>query len=106
MKLHVKAGDEVVVIAGNARGKRAKVLQVQTKKQRVLLEALEKDEKGERWINPIIKHEKGSAQNPQGKIITREAPIHLSNVMKAERYDAKKQKREELLSSVASQDVS
>lgn len=102
MKSHVKAGDEVVVITGNARGKRAKVLQVQLNKQKVLLEALSEDDNKERWINPISKHEKGNANNPSGQIARREAPIHISNVMKAERYDAKRSKKAEPSEAAAS----
>lgn len=89
MKTQIKSGDQVVVIAGNARGKRARVLQVLTKQQRVLLEAIEEDTEGKRWINPIHKHEKGTQDNPQGGIVEREASIHISNVMPAGRYDAK-----------------
>ena len=90
MKSIIKAGDQVVVIAGNAAGKRAKVLQVLPKRQRVLLEALEEDAQGKRWINPIYKHEKGTQDNPKGGIVQREAPIHISNIMLADRYDAKR----------------
>jgi large subunit ribosomal protein L24 len=92
MKTHVKTGDEVVVIAGNARGKYGKILQVFPKKNQVLLEALTEDKEGKRWINVMKKHEKKTQDNPDGSIVEREAPIHISNVMKAERYKAKRKK--------------
>ncbi|KAF0093839.1 MAG: large subunit ribosomal protein L24 [Puniceicoccaceae bacterium 5H] len=75
----IKAGDEVVVIAGNERGTRAKVLQVISSKDRVLLEG----------VNKRKHHEKPRSESEPGGIIEREAPIHLSNVMLASRYDSK-----------------
>ena len=80
LKYHVKTGDEVVVIAGNERGKRGKILQVQRKQNRVLVEGL----------RIIKKHVRKSQENPEGAIIEREGPIHISNVMLAEKYDARK----------------
>lgn len=82
-KCHVKKGDIVVVIAGAEKGKRGKVIQVYPKKQRVLVEG----------VNMIKKHLKKSQLHPQGAIIEREGPIHISNVMLAEEYDARKAKR-------------
>lgn len=90
MKAHVKRGDEVVVISGNAKGKRARVLQVMKGIQKVLLEAAEEDSEGKRWINPVKKHQKGTQDNPNGGIIEQEAPIHISNIMKIERYKKRK----------------
>jgi large subunit ribosomal protein L24 len=81
-KYHVKTGDEVVVIAGNERGKRGKILQVQRKQNRVLVEGL----------RIIKKHVRKNQENPEGAIIEREGPIHISNVMLAEKYDARKTK--------------
>jgi large subunit ribosomal protein L24 len=80
MKKEIKKGDEVVVIAGNARGTRAKVLQVQPEKSRVLVEG----------VNKRKNFEKKSEQNPSGGIVERENPIHISNVMLASRYDERK----------------
>jgi len=80
MKKEIKKGDEVVVIAGNARGTRAKVLQVQPEKSRVLVEG----------VNKRKNFEKKSEQNPSGGIGERENPIHISNVMLASRYDERK----------------
>jgi large subunit ribosomal protein L24 len=80
MNKAIKTGDEVVVIAGNERGKRAKVLRVIPDKSRVLVEGVAKR-----------KHfERKSEKNPEGSVIERETPIHISNVMLAERADARK----------------
>jgi len=78
-KFHVKKNDEVVVIAGSEMGKRGKILQVQTKKSRVVIEG----------VKIIKRHTKKSQQNPQGSIVEREGSVHISNVMLASVYDAK-----------------
>lgn len=83
MKAKIKAGDEIVVIAGNAKGTRAKVLQVQPVAQRVLVEG----------VNKRKHFEKKSEQNPEGAIVEREVAIHLSNVMAAGKYDARRSKK-------------
>lgn len=70
-KLHIKSGDTVKVISGNARGKTGKVLVVQRAKYRAIVEGL----------NMVTKHVKPSASNPQGGIEKTEASIHLSNIM-------------------------
>ena len=82
-KQHVKKNDEVVVISGTEKGKRGKVVEVLAGKQRVIIEGLKM----------IKKHTKRSQQNPEGKIIEREGSIHLSNVMRAESFDARASKR-------------
>jgi large subunit ribosomal protein L24 len=82
-KQHVKKNDEVVVISGTEKGKRGKVVEVLAGKQRVIIEGLKM----------IKKHTKRSQQNPEGKIIEREGSIHLSNVMRAELFDARASKR-------------
>jgi len=76
-KAHVKKGDEVVVIAGSEKGRRGKILEVNTKKQRVLVEGLKM----------IKRHTKKNPQAQQGGIIEREGTIHISNVMLAARFD-------------------
>jgi len=76
---HVKKGDEAVVIAGADKGKRGRIIAVIGKKQRVILE-------GARMIK---RHMRKSQQYPQGQIVEREGTIHISNVMKAEVYDAR-----------------
>ncbi len=78
-RFHVKKNDEVVVIAGADIGKRGRVISVIAKKQRVIVE-------GARMIK---RHMRKSQQNPQGAIIEREGAIHISNVMKAEKFDAR-----------------
>jgi len=70
-KLHVKKGDEVLVIAGNDKGRRGRVLMTFPKKERVLVEG----------INIRTHHEKPSQQNQQGGRMKKEAPVHISNVM-------------------------
>lgn len=82
-KFHVKKGDEVVVIAGAHKGKRGKILEVVTDKQRVRIEG----------VAMIKKHTRKNQQNPNGAIVEREGTIHISNVAKAEAYDARAAKR-------------
>ncbi|HEX4645245.1 MAG TPA: 50S ribosomal protein L24 [Verrucomicrobiae bacterium] len=72
-RLHVKKGDDVVVIAGAERGKRGKIIAVMPKKQRVIVEG----------VQMIKKHMRKNQNNPQGAIIEREGTIHVSNVMSA-----------------------
>ncbi len=80
---HVKRGEEVVVIAGTERGRRGKVISILPEKQRVIVEGLKM----------IKRHTRKSQQHPQGAIVTREGSIHLSNVMSAARFDARKSRR-------------
>ena len=75
IKLHVKKGDQVEVISGNFRGSTGKVLQVLSKKERVLIEG----------VRMIKRHLRKSQDNPEGKIAEREGPIHISNVKVVER---------------------
>lgn len=70
VKLHVKRGDNVIVIAGNHKGEQGTITEVKVKEQRVIVEGL----------NMVKKHIKPSANNPEGGIIEMEAPIHISNV--------------------------
>ncbi len=71
MASKIKKGDTVKVIAGKDKEKEGKVLAVDTKNSTVLVEG----------VNMVTKHAKPSAANQQGGIITKEAPIHISNVM-------------------------
>jgi large subunit ribosomal protein L24 len=73
-KLHVKKGDQVVVLAGREKGKSGKIIHVMTKKGRVVVEGLQL----------VKKHTRKSQQNPNGAIVEREGSIHISNVKKAE----------------------
>lgn len=68
MKIHV--GDKVQVIAGKDKGKQGEVLQILRKENRVIVEG----------VNVVTKHVKPSQADPEGGIVTREAPIHVSNV--------------------------
>ncbi len=70
MKIHIKKGDTVKVIAGDSKGAQGKVLLVDRVKYRALVEG----------VNLVSKHSKASSQNPQGGIIKKEAPIHISNL--------------------------
>jgi large subunit ribosomal protein L24 len=72
MKTHVKKGDEVVVISGNAKGKTGKVLAVNASKQQVIVE-------GARSMTKAVRR---SEQHPEGGLIQKGGPIHLSNVKK------------------------
>ncbi|MBM4764930.1 50S ribosomal protein L24 [Bacillus sp. B15-48] len=69
--MHVKKGDKVVVISGKDKGKTGNILASFPKQDRVLVEG----------VNIVKKHAKPSQLNPQGGIISQEAPIHVSNVM-------------------------
>ena len=71
MSMKIRKGDTVKVIAGKDRDKEGKVLSVDPKKNRVIVEG----------VNMVTKHNKQSAQNPNGGIVTKEAPVDLSNVM-------------------------
>ncbi|MBI5774203.1 MAG: 50S ribosomal protein L24 [Verrucomicrobia bacterium] len=82
-RYHVKKGDEVVVISGAEKGKRGKIIGIASAKSRVMVEGLAM----------IKKHMRKSQQNPQGRIVEREGTIHISNVMKAENYDARAARR-------------
>jgi large subunit ribosomal protein L24 len=70
-KLHIKKGDSVVVISGESKGQKGKVLDVFAEKQRAIVEG----------VNMVSKHTKPNADNPQGGIVKQEAPIHISNLM-------------------------
>ncbi|XLS30208.1 50S ribosomal protein L24 [Flavobacteriaceae bacterium M23B6Z8] len=70
IKLKIKSGDTVKVIAGDHKGSEGKVLKVDREKNKAIVEG----------INMVSKHMKPSAQNPQGGIIKKEAPLHISNL--------------------------
>ena len=71
----VKKDSRVIVISGAQKGKDGKVLQVQAKLNRVIIEN----------VNLRKKHERKTQDNPEGAIIEREMPIHISNVMLEDR---------------------
>jgi large subunit ribosomal protein L24 len=70
-KLHIKKGDLVYVISGESKGQQGKVLSVLIKKERALVEG----------VNMVSKHTKPNSKYPQGGIVKKEAPIHISNLM-------------------------
>ena len=70
IKLHIKKGDTVIVLAGEDKGKTGKVLKVEREKMRAIVEG----------VNIVTKSAKPSAKNPQGGFIKVEAPIHISNL--------------------------
>ena len=80
--LSVKKNDIVVVLSGEDRGKIGKVLATFPGKDRVLVEG----------VNVIKKALRKSQNNPKGGIITKEGAIHISKVMKQERYEARRKK--------------
>ena len=70
VKLHIKKGDTVCVIAGDNKGQQGKVLKVEVAKNRAIVEG----------VNLVKKATKPNAKNPQGGIVEQEAPIHISNL--------------------------
>lgn len=83
MHLHIKKGDEVVVLAGIEKGKRGKIISVSPKSSRAIVEG----------VKMIKRHTRKNENNPQGAIIEREGTVHISNLMKAEVFDARAAKR-------------
>ena len=69
-KIHIKKGDTVYVNAGNDKGMTGKVLSVELAKDRIIVEG----------VNMVSKHTKPNSKQPQGGIIKKEAPIHVSNL--------------------------
>ena len=70
IKLKIKSGDVVRVIAGDHKGAEGKVVRVYKEKNKAVVEG----------VNMVSKHTKPSAKNPQGGIVKKEAPIHISNL--------------------------
>jgi len=70
-KTHIKKGDTVMVITGESKGQKGRVLEVNREKNRALVES----------VNMVSKHTKPNSKAPQGGILKKEAPIHLSNLM-------------------------
>jgi large subunit ribosomal protein L24 len=70
IKLKIKSGDTVRVNAGDHKGSEGKVLRVLREKNKAIVEG----------VNMVSKHTKPSAKNPQGGIVKKEAPIHISNI--------------------------
>lgn len=70
-KMHIKKGDTVIVIAGDSKGQEGRVLSVNYEKNTAIVEG----------VNLVSKHTKPNAKNPQGGILKKEAPIHVSNLL-------------------------
>jgi large subunit ribosomal protein L24 len=70
-KLHIKKGDTVMVITGESKGQKGRVLEVNRDKNKAIVEG----------VNMVSKHTKPNAKAPQGGIIKKEALIHISNLM-------------------------
>jgi large subunit ribosomal protein L24 len=70
-KLHIKKGDTVMVITGESKGQKGRVLELDREKRKAIVEG----------INMVSKHTKPNAKAPQGGIIKKEAPVHISNLM-------------------------
>lgn len=77
-KFKIKSGDTVKVIAGDHKGSEGKVLRILKDKDRVVVEG----------VNMVSKHTKPNAANPQGGIVKKEAPLHISNVALVENGEA------------------
>jgi large subunit ribosomal protein L24 len=78
--MRVKTGDTVEVIAGKDRGKKGVIMRAYPKEERVLVEK----------VNLVKRHTKPNASLPAGGIVTKEAPIHVSNVMMVCRHCKKR----------------
>ena len=69
-KIYIKKGDTVIVNAGDYKGQQGRVLEVITEKERAVVEG----------VNMVSKHTKPNAKAPQGGILKKEAPVHVSNL--------------------------
>lgn len=78
-KIRLKTGDEVTVIAGGSKGTAGKITSIDRKKLTVTVEG----------VAPLKKATKPSNENPQGGFVDLERPIHISNVMKTEKFEAR-----------------
>jgi large subunit ribosomal protein L24 len=70
-KIHIKKGDTVMVITGESKGQKGRVLEINREKDKAIVEGM----------NMVSKHTKPNAKAPQGGILKKEAPIHISNLM-------------------------
>ncbi|MBL7927913.1 MAG: 50S ribosomal protein L24 [Bacteroidia bacterium] len=69
--MKIRKGDMVMVIAGDSKGSKGKVLEVLVKENRAIVEQ----------VNIVSKHTRPNAKNTQGGIVKQEAPVHISNLM-------------------------
>ncbi|MFN8258026.1 MAG: 50S ribosomal protein L24 [Bacteroidales bacterium] len=70
-KIHIKKGDVVMVIAGDYKNQKGRVLEVNRDKEKALVEG----------VNMVSRHTKPNSKNTQGGIVKKEAPIHISNLL-------------------------
>lgn len=95
-KFHVKRGDDVVVIAGSAKGRAGKIAKVLVARTAVVLEGTDERSKDgddrKRLIKPTLHHLRKSQQNPEGGLLWLEGPVHISNVMKQDEFDRRRAK--------------
>jgi large subunit ribosomal protein L24 len=95
-KFHVKRGDDVVVIAGSAKGRAGKIAKVLVARTSVVLEGTDERSKDgddrKRLIKPTLHHLRKSQQNPEGGLLWLEGPVHISNVMKQDEFDRRRAK--------------
>jgi ribosomal protein L24 len=116
---HVRSGDEVIVISGGAKGRRAKITRVIRKKNTVILEGTDDRAKGtdegtkrlkeqgatahelekRRLVKPLQHYLRKSQQHPNGGLMWLEGSIHLSNVMKISEYERRQARRAQLQKS-------
>lgn len=82
-KAHIKVGQNVHVISGAHKGSEGKILSINWKKQRAIVEN----------VNIIKKHTKKSQTHPEGTIVEREGTIHVSNLMNDERFASSKRSK-------------
>ena len=82
-RFHIKKGDEVVVLSGTEKGKRGKIIEIISRKERAIVEGLKM----------IKRHTRKNQANPQGAIVEREGTIHVSNLMLAATFDERSSKR-------------
>jgi len=91
---HVRRGDEVVVIAGSAKGRRGKITQVLRKKSAVVLEGTDDRSRDaddrRRLVKPVQHFLRKNQQNPQGALLWLEGPIHVSNVMTVAEFERRR----------------
>jgi large subunit ribosomal protein L24 len=80
---HVRKGDSVIVISGNHKGATGKILEVIPDKGQVIVEG----------VRMIKKHQKKTQKHPEGGIMQREGPIHISNVKRIEKKSGEKKEK-------------
>lgn len=70
-KLHIKKGDTVYVNTGDSKGQKGRVLEVDRENYKAIVEG----------VNMVSRHTKPNSENPEGGIVKKEAPVHISNLM-------------------------